>query len=244
MRGVTARFVMLIATAAVAAAASCTGWSRSGSFKSATERSVTEGNTQVAKQAAEQIKQYIENNQRVLRVARRRAPRPRTAGLAALAHPARLRARFSRVPRDRPARSTRRGAGHEPVQHTRRRRSRRPRTSAGDLYVSPVRIDDDFLPTATLGVSTTTPAERPDVDRRRNRARRAVADGRPHSRRSARIRLTAVRKRRARRARQSGQEAPDRGGCTESSTARRSPARNTHERRHESALRRRARSPA
>ena len=26
----------------------------------------------------------------------------------------------------------------------------------GDLYVSPLRLDDDFLPTATLGVSTTT----------------------------------------------------------------------------------------
>ena len=66
MRGVTARFVMLIATAAVAPLV-VYGVVSIKQLQSGTERSVTEGNRQVATQAAEQIKQYIENNQRVLR---------------------------------------------------------------------------------------------------------------------------------------------------------------------------------
>ena len=54
-------------------------------LKSATERSVTEGNTQVATQAAEQIQQYIDNNQRVLRAlgAELRAPNSRTGSARA-----------------------------------------------------------------------------------------------------------------------------------------------------------------
>ena len=66
MRGVTARFVMLIATAAVAPLV-VYGVVSILRLESGTKQSVTEGNTRVAKQAAEQIKQYIENNQRVLK---------------------------------------------------------------------------------------------------------------------------------------------------------------------------------
>ena len=79
MRGVTARFVMLIATAAVAPLV-VYGLVSILRLESGTKQSVTEGNTRVATQAAEQIKQIHREQPARPQVSRRRAPRSRAAG--------------------------------------------------------------------------------------------------------------------------------------------------------------------
>jgi signal transduction histidine kinase len=66
MRRITSRFVMLIATAAVAPLVIYGALSIT-QLRSGIQNSVTEGNTHVAKQAASQLKQYVDNNARILR---------------------------------------------------------------------------------------------------------------------------------------------------------------------------------
>jgi signal transduction histidine kinase len=66
MRRITSRFVMLIATAAVAPLVIYGALSIT-QLRSGIQNSVTEGNTHVAKQAANQLKQYVDNNARILR---------------------------------------------------------------------------------------------------------------------------------------------------------------------------------
>jgi signal transduction histidine kinase len=66
MTRITFRFVLLIATAAVAPLL-VYGVVSFHSLKTATEQSVREGNLRVADQVAEQIKQYVVHNQRVLK---------------------------------------------------------------------------------------------------------------------------------------------------------------------------------
>ena len=154
MRGVTARFVMLIATAAVAPLV-VYGLVSIKQLQSGTERSVTEGNRRVAKQAAEQIKQYIDNNQRTLR------------SLSAVLRAPELQAwQRSRIVRDyvldfpefrEVALLDRNGAVLATSRFGKSKATVPPEANvSGDLYVSALRLDDDFLPTATLGVSTTT----------------------------------------------------------------------------------------
>ena len=154
MRGVTARFVMLIATAAVAPLV-VYGVVSIKQLQSGTERSVTEGNRQVATQAAEQIKQYIENNQRVLRSlgAELRAPELQDWQRSRM-----LRDYVLDFPEFREiSLLDRTGAVLATSSFSNSAATVPPAASVtGDLYVSPLRLDDDFLPTATLGVSTTT----------------------------------------------------------------------------------------
>jgi signal transduction histidine kinase len=66
MRGIRGRFVMLIATAAVAPLLTY-GLVSIWQIVRATETTVLQGNSRVAAQAAEQIRQYVSNNERVLR---------------------------------------------------------------------------------------------------------------------------------------------------------------------------------
>ena len=66
MKSITSRFVMLIATAAIAPLV-IYGLVSIYQLQAGTKQSVTSGNAQVAKQAADQIRQYIFNNERVLR---------------------------------------------------------------------------------------------------------------------------------------------------------------------------------
>ncbi len=154
MRGVTARFVMLIATAAVAPLV-VYGVVSIKQLQSGTERSVTEGNRQVATQAAEQIKQYIENNQRVLRSlgAELRAPELQDWQRSRM-----LRDYVLDFPEFREiSLLDRTGAVLATSSFSKSAATVPPAAGVtGDLYVSPLRLDDDFLPTATLGVSTTT----------------------------------------------------------------------------------------
>jgi signal transduction histidine kinase len=154
MRGVTARFVMLIATAAVAPLV-VYGVVSIKQLQSGTERSVTEGNRQVASQAAEQIKQYIENNQRVLRSlgAELRAPELQDWQRSRM-----LRDYVLDFPEFREiSLLDRTGAVLATSSFSKSAATVPPAASVtGQLYVSPLRLDDDLLPTATLGVSTTT----------------------------------------------------------------------------------------
>ena len=66
MTRITSRFVLLIASAAIAPLI-VFGAVSFGHLRTGTEQSVREGNLRVAEQVAEQIKQYIVHNQRVLR---------------------------------------------------------------------------------------------------------------------------------------------------------------------------------
>ena len=66
MTRITSRFVLLIASAAVAPLV-LYGAISLYNLQSGTEHSVREGNLRVARQVAEQIRQYIDHNQRVLR---------------------------------------------------------------------------------------------------------------------------------------------------------------------------------
>jgi signal transduction histidine kinase len=66
MRGIRGRFVMLIATAAVAPLVTY-GLVSIVQMREGTRATVLQGNSRVASQAAEQIRQYISNNERVLR---------------------------------------------------------------------------------------------------------------------------------------------------------------------------------
>jgi signal transduction histidine kinase len=66
MTRITSRFILLIASAAVAPLV-LYGAISLYNLQSGTEHSVREGNQRVARQVAEQIKQYIDHNQRVLR---------------------------------------------------------------------------------------------------------------------------------------------------------------------------------
>lgn len=65
MKGITSRFVLLIATAAVLPLVGYGLWSV-GSLRTGTERSVVQGNQAVAQQISGRIKLYFENNLRVL----------------------------------------------------------------------------------------------------------------------------------------------------------------------------------
>src|SRR5688500_19993001 len=66
MRLITSRFVMLIATAAVAPLV-IYGLVSVTSLRRGTQSSVREGNLRVAEQIAEQLRLYIQNNVRILR---------------------------------------------------------------------------------------------------------------------------------------------------------------------------------
>jgi signal transduction histidine kinase len=66
MRRITSRFVMLIATAAVAPLV-IYGFVSIRSLRAGTEESVRQGNIRVAEQVATQLKQYIDHNARTLR---------------------------------------------------------------------------------------------------------------------------------------------------------------------------------
>ena len=66
MTRITSRFVFLIAAAAVAPLVTY-GAVSVMTLRSATEQSVREGNLRVARQVAQQIKQYVVHNQRVLK---------------------------------------------------------------------------------------------------------------------------------------------------------------------------------
>ena len=81
-------------------------------------------------------------------------------------------------------------------------------TSFGpNITLSPIGIDDDFLPTAVVGIKLAQLGQNCRFARRRNQPRRNVADGRSDSRRRPGLRARRRRQRTADRARQLQREA-------------------------------------
>ena len=151
MRSITSRFVMLIATAAVAPLV-IYGVVSVRQLRSGTEESVTKGNLGIATRAAAQINQYVQNNQRVLRSI---ALELRTTGLEPWQQSRILKDTVLDFPEFRelsifdaagkPLGTSRFGQPTVTIPD--------PAIAAGrDVYVAPLKQDNDALPTTTLAV--------------------------------------------------------------------------------------------
>jgi signal transduction histidine kinase len=151
MKSITSRFVMLIATAAIAPLV-IYGVVSVKQLRSGTEESVTKGNLGIATQAAAQINQYIENNQRVLRSI---AMELRTTGLEAWQQSRILKDTVLDFPEFREL-SIFDSAGH-PLGTS---RFGPPTVSIPDraaaanraIVVAPLKEDNDALPATTIAV--------------------------------------------------------------------------------------------
>ena len=151
VRRITSRFVLLIATAAVLPLVVYGGVSIQ-SLKAGTYANVLEGNTKVAKQAAEEVDLYMQHNTRVLR----------SVG-AELGATGLTRRQQERILKDyvlqfpefreitvfdeegRPLATSALGDTRLAVPDEARRRPDSP-------YIAPLKVDDDLLPTTTIAV--------------------------------------------------------------------------------------------
>jgi signal transduction histidine kinase len=151
MKSITSRFVMLIATAAIAPLV-IYGFVSMKQLRSGTEESVTKGNLGIATRAAAQINQYVENNERVLRSI---AMELRTTGLEPWQQSRILKDTVLDFPEFREV-SIFDAAGKS--QGTSRYGPPTvtvpdPEKAAGrDVYVAPLKQDNDGLPTTTIAV--------------------------------------------------------------------------------------------
>ena len=149
MRRITSRFVLLIATAAVLPLV-VYGVVSVTSLRSGTDASVREGNLNVAKQAAEQVGLYMRNNARVLQSL---ASTLGSTGLSAWQQEQTLRKFVLDFPEfreitvfdagDTAIVTSALGDTKLHVPDAARRHPDRP-------YISPLRVDDDLLPTTTI----------------------------------------------------------------------------------------------
>jgi signal transduction histidine kinase len=154
MRRITSRFVLLIATAAIAplvvyGAVSVT------SLRRANNESVRAGNLKVARQVAEQIELYVTNNVRVLQsvgaelTATALAPWQQDRMLKdyVLSFP-----EFREItlfePSGIPLATSAIGKSRIALPEAAARSTKR-------VYIAPIRVDDDFLPTTTIAVQLT-----------------------------------------------------------------------------------------
>jgi signal transduction histidine kinase len=151
MKSITSRFVMLIATAAVAPLV-IYGVVSMKQLRSGTEESVTKGNLGIATRAAAQINQYVENNQRVLRSI---ALELRTTGLEPWQQSRILKdtvldfPEFRELsifdPSGRAMGTSRFGAPTVTIPD-------RASVTGRNVYVAPLNQDNDALPTTTIAV--------------------------------------------------------------------------------------------
>ncbi|HEY2432642.1 MAG TPA: sensor histidine kinase [Vicinamibacterales bacterium] len=151
MRRITSRFVLLIATAAVLPLV-VYGIVSVSSLRSGTDASVRDGNLNVAKQAAEQVGLYMRNNTRILQSV---ATTVGSTGLTTWQQEQTLRNFVLDWPEFREI--TVFNAGGAPIVTSAlgvtklnvpaevRQRPERP-------YITPVRVDDDLLPTTTIAL--------------------------------------------------------------------------------------------
>jgi signal transduction histidine kinase len=150
MRRVTSRFVLLIASAAVAPLM-VYGLLSMLSLKEGTEQSVSQGNLRVATQAAAQIKQFVLNNQRVLKAV---GLELRTAGLQPWQQARILKDYVLNFPEFREISLF--SSGRLVVTS----RMGEPRISVPDaadvknagVYIAPLQFDDDGLPKTTIAM--------------------------------------------------------------------------------------------
>jgi signal transduction histidine kinase len=158
MTGITARFVMLIATAAVAPLIAY-GVVSVTRLRSGTEQSVSQGNLRVARQVAEQIRQYFEHNERVLRSA---GIELRTRGLEDWQRSRILKDYVLDFPEFREISMFDAGGRVLATSRLATPQVTVPKgASAGqsDMHIAPVQMDDDALPTTTIAVRV-TPGDR------------------------------------------------------------------------------------
>ena len=150
MRRITSRFVLMIATAAIAPLV-IYGVVSIWQLRSGTRESVREGNHRVAQQVAGQIDQYIEHNIRVLRSI---GLELRTAGLQNWQRERILKDYVLEFPEFREI--TLFNATGVAMATSRLIGARvsvpEPSTSVSGIYVSPVRMDNDLLPTTAISV--------------------------------------------------------------------------------------------
>jgi len=150
MTRITSRFVLLIATAAVAPLV-IYGIVSVTSLRQGTQTSVRDGNLRVAGQVAEQIALYIDNNIRVLKSV---AAELRGTQLQQWQRERILRDHVLDFPEFREISLL--GTGGEVLATSRLGTARMnlpdPRSLSSDPYIAPMRLDDDFLPTTTLAV--------------------------------------------------------------------------------------------
>ncbi len=150
MRRITSRFVLMIATAAVAPLV-IYGVVSIWQLRTGTRESVREGNHRVAQQVAGQIDQYVEHNIRVLRSV---GLELRTAGLQNWQRERILKDYVLDFPEFREI--TLFNATGVAVATSRLLGARasvpEPSTSVSGIYVAPVRLDDDLLPSTTISV--------------------------------------------------------------------------------------------
>jgi signal transduction histidine kinase len=151
MKGITGRFVMMIATAAVGPLVvygAVSVWQ----LKDGTQQSVTEGNRRVGRQISEQIRQYIRNNERVLKSI---GVELRTPGIEQWQRSRILKDYVLEFPEFREI--TMFDAGGRVMSTSRFERPNVTVPEASDLssdgvYVAPLRMDDDGLPTTTIAI--------------------------------------------------------------------------------------------
>ena len=151
MRRITGRFVLLIASAAVAPLV-IYGLVSVNSLRLGTRSSVEEGNQRVAQQVAEQVSLYISNNVRVLTSI---GAELRSTRLAAWQQDRILKDHVLDFPEfreislfdtaGRAVATSRVGAATVTVPQ----QDAIPTTG---VYIAPVRVDDDLLPTTTLAI--------------------------------------------------------------------------------------------
>jgi signal transduction histidine kinase len=150
MTGIASRFVMLIATAAVAPLI-VYGVVSIESLRRGTRQSVESGNLRVAEQIAAQIDQYMRHNVRVLRSIGLELT---TTGLAPWQHERILKDYVLDFPEFREI-SLFNAGRLIATSRVLRAQAAVPKPSeagAKDVYIAPLRIDDDFLPTTTIAV--------------------------------------------------------------------------------------------
>ena len=154
MKRITSRFVLMIATAAVAPLI-LYGVVSVSSLRSGTRESVTDGNLKVAKQVAEQIDMYMRNNTRVLQAA------GTELGATALSpwqqdriikdYVLEFREFREITVFDRAARPLATSA----LGPTRLTVPELARQKADKTYIAPLKDDDDLLPATTIAVRLT-----------------------------------------------------------------------------------------
>jgi signal transduction histidine kinase len=150
MRRITSRFVLMIATAAVAPLL-VYGVLSVGQLRAGTTESVREGNLRVAQQVAGQIYQYIDHNIRVLRSVGLELG---TTGLQDWQRDRILKDFVLDFPEFREI--TLFNAGGAAIATSRLIRPRasvpEPSLAVSGIYVAPVNMDTDLLPSATISV--------------------------------------------------------------------------------------------
>ena len=154
MRRITSRFVLLIATAAVAPLV-IYGFVSVNTLLNGTRESVNNGNLNVANQVAEQVDKYMSNNVRVLQSLGLELA---ATDLATWQQERILKDYVLAFPEFREL-SLFDASGHiissSSIGKPRTALPDDARAQAGSAYIAPVRVDDDLLPTTTIAIHLT-----------------------------------------------------------------------------------------